>query len=300
MGETIGRRDSSKFLYVLNQIDATAREDNPEEVVAAWQRALAQEGLTAGKFYAIYSPEVVLPIEDEALRARFERKRDEDLAAIHARIDEVSVQRAYRIVADLEKTVREVEEELVPAITTEIARWRRGVLWGDGLVFGVLAALLAWLGFEAGWLAGPDSLPAILWQDKRMLFGVAVAALLVVGAIHHGIRRLALAWVLKRLARHTELPLPRRERLLRAIRYNARPWRSIWRQGPVGWGRRSRRELRRVEADADRLIQALNDRYATPSGRPAENQAPDQDLTDSAVAGGSETGQETRHTESTA
>ena len=46
----IRRADSNKFLYVLNQIDNAAREDNPEEVFAAWQRALAQKGLTAGRF----------------------------------------------------------------------------------------------------------------------------------------------------------------------------------------------------------------------------------------------------------
>ena len=40
----------TKFLYILNQIDNAAREDNPEEVFAAWQRALAQKVLTAGRF----------------------------------------------------------------------------------------------------------------------------------------------------------------------------------------------------------------------------------------------------------
>ena len=33
VAETIHRPDSGKFLYILNQIDTTAREDNPEEVV---------------------------------------------------------------------------------------------------------------------------------------------------------------------------------------------------------------------------------------------------------------------------
>jgi hypothetical protein len=43
---TINRPDSSKFLYILNQIDTTAREDNPEDVIASWQRALAQKGVS--------------------------------------------------------------------------------------------------------------------------------------------------------------------------------------------------------------------------------------------------------------
>jgi len=95
---TIHRNDSNKFLYILNQIDMTAREDNPEQVFAAWQRALAQKGMTAGRCYTIYDPEAGMPIEDEGLRERFLRKRDEDVARIQERIEEVRVARAYRIV----------------------------------------------------------------------------------------------------------------------------------------------------------------------------------------------------------
>lgn len=39
VSNTVSRPDANTFLYVLNQIDNAAREDNPEEVVAAWERA---------------------------------------------------------------------------------------------------------------------------------------------------------------------------------------------------------------------------------------------------------------------
>jgi len=55
VAETIHRTDSNKFLYVLNQMDHTARENNPEDIVGSWQRALAQKGLTAGRFYCLQS-----------------------------------------------------------------------------------------------------------------------------------------------------------------------------------------------------------------------------------------------------
>ena len=78
VGDTIHRADATKFVYILNQMDTTARDDNPEEVVGSWQRALAQEGLTAGRFFCIYNPDVAVPIENEALRSRYESKRDHD------------------------------------------------------------------------------------------------------------------------------------------------------------------------------------------------------------------------------
>ena len=82
------RNDYDKCLYILNQIDATAREDNPEEVFAAWQRGVADAGLRHGRFYRIYDENAAPAIENEELAERFRRKRDEDLAEIHNRIDQ--------------------------------------------------------------------------------------------------------------------------------------------------------------------------------------------------------------------
>ena len=128
VGGTMNRADSGKFLYILNQIDATAREDNPEDVVAAWQRALGMHGLTAGRFYTIYSPDVANSIDDPAKRLRFETKRDADLKEIHGRMEGVEVERAYRIVATLDKTAKDIRERAVPILSEAVARWRRRTL----------------------------------------------------------------------------------------------------------------------------------------------------------------------------
>ena len=68
VGNTVRRPDANKFLYILNQIDNAAREDNPEEVFGAWQRALAQKGLTAGRFYSTYDLDAAIPIDNPTLR----------------------------------------------------------------------------------------------------------------------------------------------------------------------------------------------------------------------------------------
>ena len=51
VAETINRPDFNKFMFILNQMDTTAKDDNPEDVVAAWQAALAEAGLTGKHFY---------------------------------------------------------------------------------------------------------------------------------------------------------------------------------------------------------------------------------------------------------
>lgn len=271
---TVNRKDSSKFLYVLNRMDVTAREDNPEEVVGAWQRALAQHGLTAGKFYRVYSPEAALPIADEALARRFAAKRDKDLAEIHGRMAQVRVERSYRIVGALEKMAREIEDGFVPRLRELLGRWRTSVLRFDALFFGLFAALCA-AGFFLGGRSGGGFLPDWLaWLFAESWRGWPVAALLAAGAVfvHFKSRDLAESRVRREMARQTP-PGPLREALERALDKNAVWWRSVFATEPAGWGKASRRRLREAIAGAESLVQALNDRYAHPSGpRPEPNE----------------------------
>jgi GTPase SAR1 family protein len=279
VGDTIHRADATKFVYILNQMDTTAREDNPEAVVGAWQRALAQEGLTAGRFYSIYNPDVAVPIEDAALRKRYESKRDHDLAEIHERIERVGVERAYRIIGTLEKMARHLEEKVVPRLRDYRSRWRKRVLLGDVVIFSgllIVAALVApWLGIRDGWRW---TMPG-WWQgstgDVVLALLLMLAALALIVYLHFKVRGLAARRVLRQLEQKFA-PGLERDRMGAAFRHNTRPWHSIFRTGPVGWGRQSRRRLHRVIAEANQYVQILNDRFTDPSGQEAfkESAAP--------------------------
>lgn len=268
VSDTIHRADSSKFLYVLNQIDTAAREDNPEDVVAAWQRALGERGLTAGRFYTIYNPAAAVPIEDPNRRARFETKRDADLSDIHQRMRQVEVERAYRIVGSLEKTAHDIEDKVVPILMEAIQRWRRRVLWGDVAAYGLLATLLVTLSLQAGYWSGFSLnipwLGHLTASPISFYLSLGSAALLLL-AIHFGVRRLAaktVTYYLRRLGPEMRL----RGDLVAAFLRNTRPWRSIFAQNPSGWGKAARQRLKQVIADTDKYVQTLNDRFTNPSG----------------------------------
>jgi hypothetical protein len=265
---TIKRPDSGKFLYILNQLDTTAREDNPEDVVAAWQRALGERGLTAGRFYTVYSPVAAVPIADEARRRRFESKRDADLSEIHQRVHQVEVERAYRIIGVLEKTARDVAEKTVPLLTRALRFWRRRVLFGDAAVFGILLALLLGLSLQLGWWQDAGFQPP--WTGARLgpvSMSAVVAVLAALGAlgVHFFIRGLAARSLVPWLrGQATQLKL--RGDVLSAFLKSTRPWRSIWQAEPAGWTKRTRRHLERVVEDTDTFVQTLNDRFTNPSG----------------------------------
>lgn len=268
VSNTIKRSDSGKFLYILNQIDITAREDNPEEVVAAWQRAMGERGLTAGRFFTIYNPDVALPIDDDSLRERFERKRDHDLAEIHQRMNQVEVERAYRIIGSLEKTATDIEEKTIPALTDLLQTWRKRVLIGDAISYFILAALLLagsvqlgyWQGlqFNADWLNDLVSTPL-------GIYSFALGSYIVLLAIHFGVRKLA-AKSMRSAIGKLQASLDVRGNIQAAFNKSTSFWRSIFNKQPAGWGRRSRRKLSEVLQASDNYVQRLNDSFTNPSG----------------------------------
>ena len=268
VSNTIHRADSNKFLYILNQIDNAAREDNPEEVFAAWQRALAQKGLTAGRFYRLYSPGAAINITDPMLEQRFREKRDEDMAEIDSRLSQVEVERAYRIIGVLEQAAKLIGDRIVPAVLRAKISWRRRLWLLDGMLFGAVAVtFLVWSISSGHWQGFRFEHP--WWQAIRD-HGVAPGVLLIALSgmalyLHFIMRRLAARSVRAGLRRRHDLEGVK-EWVLNAFHYNIKPWRWSLTTRPAGWGRLARTNITRVLEDADKYVQALNSRFADPSG----------------------------------
>lgn len=267
VARTVTRTDASKFLYVLNQIDTAARDDNPEEVVGAWQRAIAQAGLTAGQFYTIYNEKAAIPIEDKALRERFRSKRDADLSKIIARMDEVELQRNYRIVSVLETVANELEHDVLPKLRTAKAKWRRGVLIGDGLALGAVVAAAVGAAIYFNWMP-PMYIFTFEWVKANWIdaaVGVIAAAILAL-VFHYWMR----GFIAKRIAAPLNEAYGQVELNLKAaFLKSAGAFQSIFRQEPAGWSTRASKHLRTVRETVATHIQSLNDRYADPSGKTA-------------------------------
>ncbi len=260
-----GRVDATKFVYILNQLDTTAREDNPEEVVAAWQRALAQSGLASGRFLCIYNEEAAVPIEDAALRERYQRKRDEDMAEIARRMDEVEVERGYRVVSSLEDVARQVEADAVPAIEQAVERWRKltkiGDLVGIGVGVGLAFAAMQFLGMETI----TEAYNAIKGYVLSII-AVAVAAGVITLSWHFTVRKLVGNMIAAKLPeKFGEHEL----NLRNAFMKNTRAWRSTFTGGVTGWGKGTRRMISDIVGAIETHIQRLNDEHTDPSGRKA-------------------------------
>lgn len=280
VGQTINRSDSEKFLYILNQIDTAAQEDNPEAVVAAWQRALAAKGLTAGRFYSIYNSDVAVPIEDEAVRHRFENKCKQDKSAIFDRIHQVEVERSYRIVGALQTIAGDIEKQVVPVVKDAMTKWLKMVLTLDAVAIGIFALVMVVLG---QWL---DSWALFVYDftNDSVMSSVKLGAVLIGFSIVHFSARKFSAKVIankitskvfkdKNLAGEYREGKIQAGNIKNAFLKNTQPLRSIFRPMPVGWSMRSRRLLTQITSDACDFIQTMNDRYTKPSGQIQQNEA---------------------------
>jgi GTPase SAR1 family protein len=297
VAKTISRPDSNKFLYILNQIDNTAREDNPEEVIAAWQRALAGKGLTAGKFYRIYDAQAAVQIDDPQRRQRFESKRDEDLGEIHARMHQVETERAYRIVGALEKNARSIEHDYVPALRQAKREWKQGVLWSDAAIFGLFVAVVFGVSLYTGfWEAADQSVPGadLLGRNPWLGWLAGAVGLLIAGYVHFSVRKVVARIVSGRLQRkfqHFESAPEASEFLLRAFKFNTSFWSPVLLTGPIGWNSVTRRRISQILAQANQYVQSLNDQFTDPSGTQtaAHTETSEQhNDSDSAPEGGNE------------
>jgi GTPase Era involved in 16S rRNA processing len=269
---TINRKDANKFMFVLNQMDATAREDNPEDVVAAWQKALSQEGLTAGKFYTIFDREAAMAGGEGNVSERLEKNCQEDMSEIVDRIEKVHVDRVYRILGNLDKMTREIEQRTVPKLRELVRRWGRGVLWRDVIAFGLIAAGVLGILISGGLFQGEgnysDWLATCMENARNNIWYPITAgflAFLILFFIHHGMRILSLRSVMQQLddiGNEDE-----RESLRRGLIRNTRFLRSIFRPDIVGWHRFTRNRLHSILEKADEAIQRLNDKYTRPSGQ---------------------------------
>ncbi|CAE6494408.1 Dynamin family protein [Nitrosomonas nitrosa] len=277
---TINRADSNKFLYILNQMDVTAKEDNPEEVVSAWQRSLSQAGLLAGKFYRIYNPDAATPIEDPQIRERYEKKRIEDMEEINARMQQIEVERSYRIAGMLEQTAETIENQVINKLTNMLQTWKKRVFLIDGILFSLLLILsVVALSMTDSWNWVKTFIENIAATETSSLVTLAVLAG-VIGYIHFTVRSKVANSIIKKLPAEFGHDHNACKQYTQAFIKSTSGLRPMFLNKPAGWNSANQRILAQVKNEANDYIQSLNDQFTNPSGRKLEaEQAPATEAT---------------------
>jgi len=252
VGKTVRHRDGDKILYILNQIDTTAREDNLEDVIGSWQRALSQKGLISGNFFAIYSEEAMNPIDDPSIAERLKRKRDEDLNHILERMEGVKVERAYRISKALEDFAKDIINDKLPKLRESLGRWGRRVIITDTLLS---------LIFIGG--AGALFMTGIIPTSVEVIGGISAAIAILLILIHFKVRKVYANLEIKRW-------IEKDQSIAKAIEYNTKWFRPVLRVWGKGWSQRVVDKLENIMDYSRAAIRKLNDQFVSPAGKESE------------------------------
>ena len=245
---TIGHKDSNKVLYILNQIDTTAKEDNLEDVISSWQRALAKEGLISGNFYSIYNENAATAIDDEDMQKRLESKKNTDLARIVERMDKVSIERAYRIIKALDDFSREMKEEKLPLLQEALQDWGRKVLWTDLSAVVLLLVVVGVLQFQFNLLELMSSPVSMMAGGGLLVF---MLLLVHMKARSFFAQRAAKKWKEKDIS------------ISKAIMHNTKWWRTTFGFG-ANWHKSTKAKLDELMTQGREAIQKLNDQFVSP------------------------------------
>ena len=246
--------DADKVLYILNQIDTTAQEDNLEDVIGAWQRAMAQKGLISGSFYTIFNEKSMAHIDDEAVKERLTKKKDADMARILSRIDKVGTERAYRIVRSLEDIAKSLKDDKILSLHASLQYWSRNVTWANMAVAALLVGSLGYFEVETALLSTSSTILTLA------LGGATIVALYA----HFSIRKA----MSNREAKKWEEKDPN---IARAIKHNTRWWKPVFGPTLKSWGKKEKKSLEKLIDQSKLTIQGLNDQFISPSGERASN-----------------------------
>ncbi len=268
---SVNRADANKFLYILNQMDATAQEDNPEEVVSAWQRSLAEVGLVAGRFFRIYNPEAATPIANPKVKERFEKKREEDMADINIRMQQIEVERSYRIVGKLEQTAKAIKNQIVEKLSDMLKQWKRRVIMFDALIFGTFAALVGGaLTMTDSWDLISTFCASVTEGETSALIGLFVL-IGSIGFIHFFIRRFVADRLLEKLEKEMGDDHDLYKQHMQAFNKSTAGHRPMLMKNPAGWNEVTQQSIDEIVEEANDYIQELNDQFTNPSGNGEKN-----------------------------
>ncbi|MEQ1620383.1 MAG: hypothetical protein ABL919_03175 [Methylococcales bacterium] len=245
IGHIVAHQDSNKFIYLVDDATASLTSARNNEILATWQRKLAEYGLYTGQI-------ILLPNQP----ANIGSLNQADFAAIDQRIANVENDRSYRVLDAIEKNIEDVEAVIIPELKKAIGLWKERSAFTSFIILGFLATLAIFAEIETGIIISSIIDPIIGPAALVVLIAIMVP-------IHLLISRLQAKLIISQLnARQKKLHLL--ENLANAFEANITFWRTLLPiSEPAGWNKKTKAKLAHLSDKTKDLVQALNDNFST-------------------------------------
>ncbi|MGB4497612.1 MAG: hypothetical protein WBI40_02835, partial [Methylococcaceae bacterium] len=124
----IKQQESNKLIFLFDDTTSGA---------TGWQKKLADLGLTIGQFIGI---------------SQLENQTSADFTLLEQRIANAGLQRSYRVLHSLEKSIDDVEDVIIFEVTRAITNWKERSTFSSLIILGFLSMLAVILEVEMGFL----------------------------------------------------------------------------------------------------------------------------------------------------
>lgn len=190
------------------------------------------------------------------------------MADINMRIEQIEVERSYRITGMLEQTAKNIKTQVVSKLTEMRREWKSKVYLFDGITIGMLAVFAGvGLTFTDNWGMVETFIAGVSASENvsLMVLGLLLGGL---GYAHFSYRRIFADKQLIKLSDEIGgSESDEYKQYAQAFYKGTSAIRPMFLQGPVGWDDENQEVLEEVINEANDYIQALNDQFTNPSGR---------------------------------
>lgn len=226
----VKQQESNKLVYLFDDSAADA---------SAWQAKLASLGLTIGQFIGI---------------SQLDNPSSANFALLEQRLANAGLQRSYRVLHSLEKSINDLDNVVIAEVKQGIAAWKDRSTFSSLLVLGFIAMLMVFAE-----VAGLGFLELLLDPIVGLAIILSIAAFMIPLHIMFS----------KMLAKVTSNHLAKRQKQLQLTENLA----ALFEQDlgfkrmmlpisePVGWNKKSKARLAQLLSKAKDLVQSLNDNF---------------------------------------
>lgn len=227
-------QDTNRFLFVIDHSELSLDEHKIQDIIASWQRRLAEFGIFTGHY-------VVL-------------SQNSDNAQIEQRINNLNSDRSYRILGSLENSIRAVDDVVMDEVESALTLWKERCNATTLIILSFIIMLILFAEIAVGILD--------LFFDPIIgpLIVLALAAILT--PIHIIVSRVHAKFIINQLhKRQKQLNLS--EDLSGLFEKSLSFWRVILPiTQPVGKTKKNRKKLNNLLEQTKDLVQALNDQFS--------------------------------------
>lgn len=202
------------------------------------------------------------------------------MADINTRMQQIEVERSYRIAGMLEQTAETIETQVVSKLTDMLDQWKKSVFLFDGILFTLLfIACGVILTMTESWGILQPFAENVIAQDTQSLviLGIMVS---IIGYIHFSIRGAVAKSLVKKLPAEFGHDHNSCKQYTQAFLKCTSAFRPMFLSKPSGWNSSNQQILAEVKDEANDYIQSLNDLFTDPSGRKADAEAVNEPVID--------------------